>query len=105
MGGCMKGSGVTLKRRVGMQAVRDRGAGEGRLESLLPPDSGLAPPIANQKTAMWRRFVPALAVVLLASLVVEVLAVLAWHPSMGDLGKIGAYLAISCLLSVGVMGG
>lgn len=73
------------------------------LGSLLPPET--APAATSAATVMWRRFVPAMAVVLLASVVVEVLAVLAWHPPMRDLGKIGAYLAISCLLSVGVMGG
>src|SRR3954447_4253426 len=58
----------------------------------------------DQATVMRRRFIPALAVVLLASLVVEGLAMLAWHPSMRALGRIGLYLGISCLLSVGVVG-
>jgi signal transduction histidine kinase len=64
----------------------------------LPPPERLHPAVT------WRRFMPALVAVLLASLVVEGLAVLAWHPPMRALGKIGAYLAVSCLLSIGVMG-
>jgi signal transduction histidine kinase len=98
----MKDSGATLMMQGKNVASTD--AGDGRLESLLPPGGGQAPVISG-RTGMWRRFAPALVVVLMASIVVEGLAVLAWHPSMRDLGKIGVYLAISCLLSVGVMCG
>jgi signal transduction histidine kinase len=53
---------------------------------------------------MRRRFLRAFAVVCAAFAVVEVMAALLFQHSMGDLGKIAAFLLLSWLLSLGVMG-
>jgi len=79
--------------------------GEVSRRSLLPPDSstlsGMSPDL---NIMMRRRFVSALAAVCAAFVVVELLSVAIWHPRAVDLGKTAAFLAVSGLLSLGVMG-
>ncbi len=79
--------------------------GNGRLESLLPPDLTIRPTIlTDPNMIVRRRFVRAVGAVGIAFVVVELLMMAIWQPPVADLGKMAAFLATSGLLSLGVIG-
>ncbi len=79
--------------------------GNGRLESLLPPEMPtLVTPFTDESSMMRRRFVQALGAVGVAFGIVELLMIAIWQPPVGDLGKMAVLLSASGALSLGVMG-
>ena len=76
--------------------------GSGRRSPEQPTGPALS---VDMNVVIRRRFVRALAAVGVAFVVVELLMIAIWQPPVSDLGKMAAFLAISGLLSLGVIGG